>query len=264
MVEHDRANLGDAQIPNPLARAMDILLAPPGPEVGIDLFQVLDQVADVRIERGPDEVAAEARQDLQRLILPGIEQGAHRGGGKQQPEQVAALGRKAREAKQPIGRSIPGQHVPTQVQHIRRAQRQIGHQPVHEGRNHAPRLARLWRQALMGQQEQMATFCRIELERARQVLEKCRRYADIPALLQPGVPGQPHPSERGHLLSSKARRTAPDARRQANLLRRNAFTAAAQEVGKLGAVSFEASRCAHPITSSNSITSQIVTPWQRY
>ena len=83
MVEDDRANLGNAQIPNPLTRAVDILMAPPGPKVGIDLFRILDRGADVRIERSPDEVEAKARQDLQRLILPGIEQGAHRGRGKQ-------------------------------------------------------------------------------------------------------------------------------------------------------------------------------------
>ncbi len=85
MVEDDQANFGNAQISNPLTGPMDVLLAPPGPEVGIDLFQILDQGADVRIERSPDEVATKARQDLQRLILPGIEQGAHRRGGKQQP-----------------------------------------------------------------------------------------------------------------------------------------------------------------------------------
>lgn len=91
----------------------------------------------------------------------------------------------------------------------------------------------------MGQQKQMATFCRIELERPGQVLEKRHRYTDIPPCSSQVYLDNPTPASAATLFASKAQCTAPAARRQANLLSRNAFTAAAQEVRKLGAVSFE-------------------------
>src|SRR5690606_15631981 len=100
----------------------------------------------------------------------------------------------------------------------------------------------------------MATLCRIQFERPREILEKCCRNADLPPLLEPGVPGQTHPSQSRDLLTSKSRRASPAARRKPHFLGRNAFAAAAQEVRKLGPVSFEAAWRTHLVTLSNPLT----------
>ncbi|MCY1514345.1 hypothetical protein D9M68_488770 [compost metagenome] len=242
---------------------MDVLLAPSGLEVGRGLLQVLHQGGNLRVLGGPYEVAPKAGEDLQRLLLPGVEQHAHGGAGEQHPQQVAAIRRQCGETEDPVRGGIPGQHIPTQVEHIGRAHRDVRHQAMDQWRDHAPGASGLRRQALMGQQEQVTALGGIQLERPREVIEEGRGHADVPPLFQPGVPGQPHSRQRGDLLATQARCAPSAASGQSHLLRRNAFAATTQELGQLCPSAFECARCAHPITSSNSINSQIVTPINR-
>ncbi|MNF88670.1 hypothetical protein D3C84_711690 [compost metagenome] len=259
VLEHHLADRLDVQMANALAGTMDVLLAPPGLEVGGNLLQVLHQRGDIRVLGRPHEVATKAREDLQRLFFPGVEQLVHGRAGEQHPQQVAPIRRQRGEAEDPIRRGIPGQHVPAQVEHVGRARRDVAHQPVDQRRHHAPGQARFWRQALMSQQEQVAPLGGIQLERSREVVEEGGGHADVPPLLQPGVPGQSHPSQGSDLLAAQSWRPPPAAGGQPHLLRRNPLTPAAQEFGQLCPGAFECARRAHPVTSSNSINGQIVT-----
>ncbi|MCY1412865.1 hypothetical protein D9M71_282830 [compost metagenome] len=73
---------------------------------------------------------------------------------------------------------------------------------MNQRRHRAPGLARLWRQTLVSEQEQVAALCGIQFESAREVVEKGRGHADVPPLLKPGVPRQTNPGQRGHLLAA--------------------------------------------------------------
>src|SRR5690606_30445550 len=108
------------------------------------------------------------------------------------------------------------------------------------------------------------TFGRIELQGPGQVLQERSGNADLAALLEPGVPGQPDPGQRGHLFAPKPGGTPAPARGEPDLLGRDALAPTAQEVGQLRPVSLETAWRAHPVTSSNSINGQIVTPSKRY
>src|SRR5581483_9263299 len=57
---------------------------------------------------------------------------------------------------------------------------------------------------------------------------------DRPALLKPGVPGDPHARELRHLFPPQPRRTPPHAGRQAHVSRRQPGPPAAQELGQFG------------------------------
>lgn len=63
----------------------------------------------------------------------------------------------------------------------------------------------------------MRALNRVQVERLGQVVEHRRRNGDRPPLLQPGVPGGPHPSQLCQFLPPQPRRAAPSPGRQAHL-----------------------------------------------
>ncbi|MCY1381519.1 hypothetical protein D9M69_694350 [compost metagenome] len=65
---------------------MDVLLPPSGLEVGRGLLQVLDQRNDFRVLGGSYEVPTETGENLQCLLLPGVEQRAQGRTGEEHPQ----------------------------------------------------------------------------------------------------------------------------------------------------------------------------------
>ena len=170
-------------------------------------------------------------KDLQGLILPWVEQCAHRRCGEQQPKEVAPLCRNARESEDLICSRVPSQHIPAKIEDVRRTHWEVGHQPMNERWHDTPGFARLWRVPMMRQQKKMPSFGGVQLQRARQIFEESRRYADLSPLLQPGVPGQSYPGENCDFLPSKPRSPPSCTRRQASTV----------STSCCGAISFEGS-----------------------
>ncbi len=74
---------------------------------------------------------------------------------------------------------------------------------------------------------------RVKQQGARNGLKDLRGSVDVPALLEPGVPGNADSGERCDLFAAQSRRAPAGGRRQAHLLGRDPLPPAAQESGQL-------------------------------
>jgi hypothetical protein len=83
--------------------------------------------------------------------------------------------------------------------------------------------------------EEVGALGGVEGEHARDGVEHLRGGVDVAALLEPGVPRQPHAGELRHLLATQAGRAAPAVDLQPDLLGRDPRAPAAQELGQLDA-----------------------------
>jgi len=92
----------------------------------------------------------------------------------------------------------------------------------------------------MCEQEQMAAFGIVQLERVGDVQQEFLRYVNIAPLFEPGVPGQSDAGERGHFLPPQARSTASFGGRQPDIRWRQLPSMVQEEVGKIFARTLEA------------------------
>ena len=79
----------------------------------------------------------------------------------------------------------------------------------------------------------MCPLVRVEAQGARDRLEHLRRRVDVPALLEPRVPGDSHSGELRHFFAAQARRAPAPRARQPHLLGPDPLTPVAQERGEL-------------------------------
>jgi hypothetical protein len=79
------------------------------------------------------------------------------------------------------------------------------------------------------EREQMRPLVRVEEQRPRDRVEHLRGRIDVPALLEPRVPGDADTGELRDLLAAKARRAPTAGRAETDLVGRDALAAAAEE-----------------------------------
>jgi hypothetical protein len=81
--------------------------------------------------------------------------------------------------------------------------------------------------------EEMGAFWRLQLERASDARQNLGRHPDVPALFEPGVPGEANAGEVCDLFSAQAGRPAAGTAREADTRRRDAGPATLEEVAQL-------------------------------
>jgi hypothetical protein len=222
------------------AGAMHIVFAPPCLEIRRYRFQFIDQFCNVWHARRAGEIAPEGRQHGGRLRRPIHKNLPHRRHDKQHPQQIAAAWRLIRKIEHAVCRGIPHHDVPTQVQDVGRARGQVVHQATHLRRHRAPGAAGFGRRALVSQQIQVAAFGGVQLQHARQVLQKTGRHADVAALFEPRIPSEAHAGQRGDFLAPQPRRAAAAASRQTQIGRAKTFAAQTQEFRQVRARAVQA------------------------
>ena len=86
---------------------------------------------------------------------------------------------------------------------------------------------------MTGETEEMGAFGRLQLERASDAGQDLGRHPNVPALFEPGVPGEADAGEVGDLLPAQARRAAAGPAAEADGRRRDPGPAALEEVAQL-------------------------------
>src|SRR5262245_4373020 len=152
---------------------------------------------------------------------------------EEQPDQVALFGRDAVEVvDQIVVRPVVGEQIEPGRAHQRGERIELVEDVLEViGQHRAIGVG--GERCDAGQPKQMLSLLVVHPQGARHRLPDLRRRVDVPALLEPGVPGHADGGELGDLLAPEPWRTAAAARWEADILRGDAFTAAAQKSRQL-------------------------------
>ena len=129
---------------------------------------------------------------------------------EQPPQQVlprltgAGLG----EADHAVGAGVGGEHVGARIDQVRRPRVESGDPRGELRRRLSLDRSGRRRDGDPGEIEEMDALGGAQCQHARERVEHGRRRRDIPALLQPRVPRQTDPGERGELLAAQSRRAS--------------------------------------------------------
>jgi len=181
-------------------------------------------------------VGAKTSERIARAVLPVVHAPAPDRVGEDRQEVVAAaLGVLHRVAEHHLEGPVPGEVVPAAPEDAGRARPEVLDKPLDRGVERL--VALLHRRDLVAapEQHQVRMLRGVHLQRLRKRLEHLLRGAHLTALLEPRVPGGPHPRERGDLLAPQAGRAPPAAVGEPYVLWLERCTPPAQEVRELGA-----------------------------
>jgi hypothetical protein len=154
---------------------------------------------------------------------------------ERQPHDVAVLDRHRLEAVEeaPVG-AVVSEQIEAGVDDAGGEGLELVEERLH-GRAKTVALVGDRRRRNTGEREEVRVLVRVELQRPRDRVEHLRRGMNVPALLEPRVPGDADASELGHFLASQPGSATAPRRREADMLRSQALPAAAEEGAELAA-----------------------------
>ncbi|GAA3009769.1 hypothetical protein GCM10020229_21750 [Kitasatospora albolonga] len=170
------------------------------------------------------------------VVLVGRVGGPDGGVGEPAPDHVPlVLPDRADGAEEGAGHVVLGQHVTQVAEQLGRGLLELVEQVEQPGLDEGAVLAP-GRRPLAGQQVEVVALVLAQPQRPGQRGEDLRRGLRAAGLFQPDVVVGGHPGELDDLLAPQPGGAAPGAGRQADVLRVDPLTAAAEEVGEFAAV----------------------------
>src|SRR4051812_22532305 len=195
-----------------------------------------------RVEEGREVGVA----DAPRVLGPEAGQRAAGGGpallggqllGREEPPQevLASVWGARRLAEHRRGGGVPSEDVGARADQVGRIRRHALDELGEIGRRLARVVARGQRELDAREVEEVRALSGVEAQDPGQRVEHLCGRLDVPALLEPGVPGQADAGELGDLLATQAWRSASPVRGKPDVLRRHLRAAVPEEVRELRA-----------------------------